>query len=233
MRPLLVVGHGNVHATNRNTRAMLEVIRGSGAASFGLNEAQHVLPKLSRKLRREWSVTVAPAAGRARETPILTRSSRPPLGEGAQLVSAPADPARWAPARWMTWTAYEHPIGPVAHVNVHLNAQVNEDVAPEVARAREYVRSLEAVAQVIRMLKRTGHLVVVTGDINLTASHEARVPLERRPRRMLRLHDMQVVGRGVDVIAAPSSCRVALDLIPAARVGSDHPWLVAAITQRP
>lgn len=228
----LVIGHGNVHSTNRNTRAMLDVIRSSGADSFGLNEAQHVLPALRRRLRRSHRVTVSPAPGRARETPILTRASMWPLGHGSAQVCRPADPPKWAPARWITWDSYDHPIGKVAHINVHLNAQIGQQHPDDLPRVAAYVASLEALDQVMRMLERTGHLVIVSGDINMTPSIEARVPANRRPRRLLRLHDLSVAGRGVDVIAVPRTLRTVVRVIPGVDVGSDHPWLVAKVTRR-
>jgi hypothetical protein len=228
----LVIGHGNVHATNHKTGAMVKVIRSSGAASFGLNEAHRVIHPIGRRLRRTHRVTIAPVHGKPRATPILTRRTLAATTEGAKQISRAASPEKWAPARWMTWSGYDHPIGRVAHINVHLNAQVNADLPATHPRAQEYVRSLAALGHMIDLLARTDHIVIVSGDVNLTDAHEGKVPAARRVRAMLRRHGLTVKGQGVDVIAVPHGYRLAVDVIPGDRVGSDHPWLIGTVKRR-
>lgn len=232
MMTRLVIGHGNVYAPNRNVRALVDVIRDSGAASFGLNEANHVLSDARRRLDDTHRVTVATPRGKSRATPILTSRDFPQTAGGALKVSAGVPNDKWAPVRYITWSGYRHPIGKVAHINVHLHAQVNATVPDDHPRVRQYTYALRALDHLIGLLQDSDHLVVVSGDVNLTRAHERRVPRDRQVRAMLAHHDLTVTGRGVDVIAVPTSCRLRTRVIPGDRVGSDHPFLIGTVTRR-
>ena len=229
MTARLVIGHGNVFAANRTPGRAIAAIREADADSFGINEGNRIAARL--RAIPGHRVTVSSAPGRARETPILTRSSLPNLGAISMQISAPADPAKWAPARWLTASLFQHPVGRVAHINVHLNAVVT-DVPVSTPRVREYAASTEALVSVVRFLRGEGYTPVVTGDVNMTRTGASSVPWSAHA--VLEAIGLTVRSRGVDIVAheARDLERVGWETIESSETGADHPFLVATFKAR-
>jgi hypothetical protein len=228
----LTVAHGNVYAANQTPgRARLALERW-GPDSMGLNEANNFRHHLSRLTRHgHYRATVAPAGGRAQETPTLVRDTLRPLGEVAVLVSeaVPLDD-KWAPDRWVTAAMFQHPTtGPTAHLTVHLNAVVH-GLPETVPRVREYARSVEAIDGLLTWLAREGFDLVVTGDVN----HPAAGPQPSwSVHRVLQAHGLRVWAVGPDLIAWPKRLHLARRRVaPRRRTGSDHPFLCVDLEAR-
>lgn len=219
----LVIGHGNVYAANRTPARAVAALRGMDADSIGINEGNHLLGRLRRM--RGYRLACAPGLGRDRETPVLTRSSLPVLGEITQRISRASIPLRWAPDRWLTAALFSHPLGPIAHVNVHLNAVVT-GLSPATPRVREYAASTEAIGSLLEWLVREGYIPVVSGDVNMTRTGGSAVPWSAHA--VLEASGLEVRSRGVDVIAYPRRLELdKFDTIETDQTGADHPFLVA------
>lgn len=226
---LLVVGHWNVFAGNPTPAEANRAIVAADCDSFGVNEGQRSIA-LFRALTR-YRVVVAPGTGRDRETPILTRSSLRPLGTlTLQISAAVKGDEKWAPARWATVSMFAHPVARVAHINVHLNAQVI-GVPTSTPRVREYAASTEALASLVRFLEREGFAVVVSGDVNVLNRDARKHPWTAQA--VLEAIGLQTRTRGVDMVAwHDEQLRLADWQVDEPDHGSNHPLIVATFKAR-
>lgn len=224
----LVIGHGNVYAANKAPGRAVKAIRAAHTDSFGINEGNNILGRLRGV--PGYRVTVSNAPGRPRETPILTKDSHYPLGDLTLRVCEAAEPTKWAPERWATATMYEHPLGPVAHINVHLNAVVT-DVPRNLPRVQAYVHSAINLKRTVQWLQGQGYIVVVTGDVNM--SRDNAKDREWAPQTLLGNAGLTVHTHGVEVIAYTRHLDLRrVDVIPRSQTGSDHPFIVATFRDK-
>lgn len=228
MPPVLTVALLNVFAGNRNPARALQVLLGPKPDTVGINEGSRAIPlALKRRGYREFHGTGSSNDRRGpKDTPILTRKVWPSLGAMALQVSEEVQPVRIAPARWITVSCFRHPVGPVAHINLHPNAAV-QDRDEELPRVREYRESMESLDRLLGFLKGEGFLTVVTGDMNFRPEPPARRP-DHSPYEVFARHKLTHRHDGLDVIAWP---RKELRLVRSVvlekeATGSDHPGLM-------
>lgn len=222
----LTIGHANVLSSNRTPRRALAAIRNSGADSFGLNEAYRLVPRLEK-----WTgyrVTVNSLSGRAQETPLLTRGRHPAIAEVAVLI-ADGVPAvsRLAPPRWATLSLYEHPLGDIAHINVHLHAGVIGGKLEAVIK--DYEQSIANLGGLIQFARDHDCQPIVSGDVNLPAH----IDRSYSPHELFRRYGLDYWAEGLDVIAWPRRRFVTSRrrVIPQHQTGSDHPFMLATLKE--
>lgn len=224
----LKIGHWNVFAANPEKGTAARAMVATDCDSFGVNEGNRMV-ELFRAMTR-YRVTVSPGTGRDRETPILTRRALPTFGSMALRLCDPAEPDKWAPARWGTVALFEHPAGRIAHVNVHLNAVVT-DVPPSLPRVRQYAASTEALGEMVRFLERLGFVPVVTGDVNMTVA--AARSHSWSAHQVLEGRGLQVRTRGVELVAWPDDRLKLTDWdVTEPGNGSNHPMIVTTFKAR-
>lgn len=218
----------NVYAGNRTPARALQALLGPKPDTVGINEGNRIIPlALKRRGYREFHGTGSANDRRGpKDTPILTRKLWPSLGSMALQVSEQAAPVRLAPARWITVSCFRHPVGPVAHINLHPNAAVM-DREETVPRVREYRESMESLDRLLGFLSREGFMTVVTGDVNFREQRPARRP-SFSPYEVFARHKLHHRNDGLDVIAWPrAELRLVRSTVLArARTGSDHPGLL-------
>lgn len=223
----LTIGHANVLSSNPTPRRALKAIHSAGADSFGLNEGYRLVPQL--KAWRDYRLTVNNNPGRAQETPLLTRGRHPSFGQMCILI-ADGVPAvsRLAPPRWATVDLYEHPLGDVAHINVHLHAGVLHGQLEAVLR--DYAQSVKNLGGLIELVRDHDCIPIVSGDVNLTTASKAQ---PYSPHALLERLGLEYWTQGLDLIAWPKR-RLELKskrLIPQTQTGSDHPFMVATLVE--
>lgn len=226
MTATLTVGHLNVHNYPKATRAVLR----HRPDTVGLAEAHRLLPFLARFTG--YRMVVDPTRqgggrGTSQETPILTRKRLASLGRLTLQVSEDTHPSRVGPARWMTVHLFAHPVGRVAHFNLHPNAAVVGH-GLQVPRVREYAESIASLDRALIWARREGFHRVLTADLNY---REAEVD-PWSPYRVLQRHGLAVHHHGpVDVVAADQHLALThARLLPAADTGTDHPGAVVTLT---
>jgi hypothetical protein len=218
--PLRIVAaplHGPT-VTKREMKLALDL----GACSIGWSEADRRIPYLRR--RPSWRIAVGrsddPRVLRGPgDVPISVRRHHRPLERYAFKACERAEPIELAPERWVIGFAYEHPLGDIEHINHHPNP-FNAPRATLSLR-REYRQSMLALERAGERALRKRRLLVITGDMNLTA----RSPLEYAPRQVFDRLNLKWWTNEVVWIAHHRS------LIPIERRtvttnGQDHPWLV-------
>lgn len=224
----LVIVSANTPAKMRNKGRAKRLLRELRADSIGLQEGQGLLPALPiRGYRVLYDRDSRDQRRGAKDTIVLTRNSHHSLGTLTLQASEEVSPTRFAPDRWITASCYEHPMGPVAHVNIHPNATVMNrvDSAPIV---REYAEHSVALDHVLSLYRDEGFIVVVTGDLNWRRKAKA----AHSPYEVFAAHKLRVVSHGIDAIAFPREFRADHSTVPKYRTGSDHDWLYARLHRR-
>lgn len=224
----LTIGHLNAHNRSRALRVMLR----ERCDSFGFDEANRRLTML--RARTRYRVTQAEGMRDSTSrgsTPILTLKQYPSLGaitwEGSQLVEKSE---RIAPDRWVTLSAFEHPIGNVAHINVHPNA-VTTNRPLSVARVRETAELWATVDRLLTFARAEGMLLVLSGDLNSPPSDKT--PGYSGAHDVIRKHMLTPIVAHIDAIAYDAKLRVTKTrIIDEATTGSDHPGIVASFGRR-
>lgn len=229
------VGHLNIWSANKSLGRALQVVKDSRCHSFGLNEAGRVVPDL--RTWRDWRLVVGrpgPNEETRRggwDTPIVTRDELLPLGEMSLRISERvAASARVAPDRWLAGSFFESPVGPVAHLNVHLNAAV-KDQPDTRARVVEYSESVESLSRAVAFLRAEGFSVVVSGDVNYAESWRE---TDWSPYVLFGSLGFDWRSVGVDVIAwSPDLVAVSpLRIVPKSETGSNHPGLIQKLGRK-
>lgn len=222
----------NVYAGNKTPRRAVRALLKSGPDSAGINEGYRIIPLL--KLRRRYRVFHGEGGREPRgflDTPILTRRELPSLGTMALRISERAAPLKLAPDRWVTVSCFDHPVGQVAHVNLHPNAAVMGR-QEEVPRVREYAESMDTLDRLLGFLEEEGFLCVVTGDLNFRPEPRAR-RAPHSPYEVFARHKLTFRNEGLDVIAWPRQLRAArARVLTKDRTGSDHPGLLVWLVRR-
>lgn len=229
MRPL-VVAMLNVHSGNKTPRRALRLLTAPEPDTIGINEARRIMDLLA--LRRRYRLIVGEGGRDPRgfhDTPILTRRSLVSLGSAAFQISEQVKPVRIAPDRWVTVSCFGHPVGPVAHLNLHPNAAVQgrDEALP---RVREYAESMASLDRLLTFLDAEGFLCVVTGDVNYRPE-PGRKRWDSSPYEVFARHRLTHQNEGVDVVAWPRTLRLGRSVVlDKDRTGSDHPGLVVWLT---
>lgn len=221
----------NVYVGNRTPRRALRVLTGPRPDTIGINEGYRIIPLL--RARRGYRVFYGEGGREPRgykDTPILTRKTLPSLGTMALRVSERAAPLKLAPDRWVTVSCFEHPVGPVAHVNLHPNAAV-QGRDEDVGRVREYAESMATLDRLLGFLSGEGFLPVVTGDVNYRPEPRAR-RAPHSPYEVFARHRLTFRNKGLDVVAWPRELRLArAEVLTRDRTGSDHPGLLVYLVR--
>lgn len=224
--------HAPNHAPSTSGATIRTALR-TKAHSIGMTEAYRVTRLLAAV--EDYRLTVG-RGGRdqrrgAKDVPILTARSLVSYGAGAVQISEAAKPARLAPDRWLTFSLFESPAGPIAHLNLHPNAAiVGRDQA--VPRVREYAESMLSLERYARLFRLEGFMPVVTGDLNYPQQLHDELP-RYAPREVFQRLDLTVWAQGIDYIAhSPHLKRAGSGVLGSHETGSDHPWLLATFTFR-
>lgn len=229
----LKVGTANVYVGNDKPGAACKVLMAENLDSFGLNEAKNFgqqIDKMSDLYRVTRAIPDNTTASRrgALDTPIFAKKSLPNLGDLTLRISenVPAS-TRVAPDRWGTVTMYQHALGMVAHINVHLNAAV-QGARPGMARVKEYAESIESLDRLLTWLKTEGFLVVLSGDVNWRKDGP---DAPHSPYRLIEKHGMGCVNDGLDIVAFDGRLKaISKKLIPPSVTGSDtHDFIIVTL----
>lgn len=224
----LTIGHLNAHNESRALRVMLR----ERCDSFGFDEANRRLTVL--RARRRYRVTQA-EGGRDPEmrgsTPILTLKQYPSLGaitwQASELVEKSE---RVAPDRWVTLSAFAHPIGNVAHINVHPNA-ATANLPLSNNRVRESSELWATVDRLLTFARAEGMLLVLSGDLNSPISDKT--PGYSGAHDVIRRHMLTPIVAHIDAIAYDAKLRVTkTHVVERELTGSDHPGIVASFGRR-
>lgn len=203
------------------------------ADSIGMSEAYRRTRLLSRL--RGYRLTVGRGARDrrrgAKDVPILTKAGHVSLGAGAVQISEAARPARLAPDRWLTFSLFDSPAGPIAHLNLHPDAGI-ANAAPGVPRVREYAEAMKSLERYVRLFRLEGFLVVVTGDLNFPAELHDHLPVYA-PAKVFERLDLAVWSQHLDYVAYDRRLTlIKRGVIDKRQTMSDHPWLLATFTSR-
>lgn len=237
--PILRVGLGNCGGHGRTKKYKARLIEQLNVASFGLNEGDGA----TRHFRDpRFQVHAAARGGENRmprgylDTAILRKRRWPLLRFRSERISDRVwSSIRNAPDRHATVVCYRHPIGDVAHVNVHLNAAPGplRGWNPQHPVVREYARSVAALDRILTELRSDPDhdwLIIVTGDMNLPVS--VRRPWSVGP--VLAKHGLFLRTVHLDYLAFDRRLALTrpLRVLPRRVTGADHPWLVARFRLR-
>ncbi len=241
---ILRVGAGNKYVANKTPAKAVAVAASQLAHSWGSNEATNVVDDWRK--RTGYQTYAAPAGFvDMRDAHDCVTSLRKIRGVNVRHVSFTqvcddAEPSKIAHDRVFSMLAYEAPflgkvnnrVAVVCHINIHPNA-VNHNPPRSSGVTREYIRSMQALDQMLTFAKAMGWLIVVSGDFNLT-------PTKAKDRAYLDSYDLfrkyrlTVKTQGLDGIAFDSRLSlVHWTVIPkGARTGADHPWVVADLKRK-
>lgn len=224
----LTVGHMNAHNRWPAARTLLR-LRPDTAGWSEVQKLQAAMAKLAG-----YRVVVEPSRqgggrGTSQEAPVLTRRKYPTLGRLTLQVSEDVPSAlRVAPERWLTVHLFEHPLGAIAHFNIHPNAAVM-GVDRDVARVQEYAESIRSLDRALTWAKGEGFKRLLTSDINFR--DQPRDPAWS-PYPMLEAHGLKVHHVSpIDIMAADRSLKLShLKVLPERLTGTDHPAALATFT---
>lgn len=235
--PILRIGLGNLGPGNKAHKAHL--IESFRCASFGINEGrgavQHFKDRRYRLHRARRGQNGARMTRGFLDTPILVKKYlKPTLFHHERISNRVLHALRVAPDRHVHVAGFQHRIGEVIHVNIHLNAgwKTLTGHNPRKALVREYARSVRKLDRLLTRLRRDhpeAH-IIVTGDVNMP-EHIVR-PWSVHP--VLRKHGLVVHTRGIDLIAVDDRLELTkpLRVIPQHVTRADHPWLIARLRRR-
>lgn len=221
---ILRVAHGNVH----NKLGPARILTRAACDSIGYNEAWRLIPEL--RLLNGYTLLEAEGVPdpRSAETPILLRRRRRRLGHLTMKLADASTPERVAPERWINVALYQHPVGPVAHVNLHLHWIGPAHDRPGVARVEKTDEAGDRLLRLLRYLDWEGFARVVTGDVNIR--RQAETPGWRSAWEVFEQAQLRARRVGpLDAIAwDPERLDLRqLDVIPADETATNHPMLIA------
>lgn len=220
----LSLGHSNAHNNPEAVRRMLNI---SGLDSIGFNEASHADVLDVIRGAKPWRLHAFDGADqiepRVRANPIAVRHRLANIGEAHLQIAEAAEPRRLAPPRVATVAIYDHPLGRVAHLSVHLHAGV-ENASPDARRRRQHEASVGNIADIVVTLKALADHVAVTGDVNVRPDSDLPVT----PAKTLRSLGFKVWQEGLDLMAMSRSLGEPTHRRVYSReeIGTDHPSLV-------
>lgn len=232
MSDRLTIGHGNGH----NKPSLIDFVRAADADSFSCNEAHRLVRGLERIPDSRVvgaSRDVDEPGKRSRSTAVVTKSSRPDIGSLVRQVSEHVEPAKFGPDRMLVASFYEHPLATrlgfegVAHFALHPDATVMHR-KPDHPLVREYREALDSAAKWMKMARRDGLLLVLTGDLQVSATFKG----DFGPRAQLAGPlNMNVRVVHIDWILYDQALRMVPPLVE--RKLFDHTGFVAAFTGNP
>ena len=212
----LVVGHFPGYAPVMHRPDILHRMKATRCDSGGISEGYRIAGRVlhndpdyrTRVGRSSVDTRMVPSPmGDAGDTVISVRDDHRILARKAERITHPG-PLRflkWTPERWGTVVTYDHPQGPVTHINIH--------PSPVFAGPRKWRKVIDWALRKIRAAKAAGNIVVLTGDLQTKA----------RIRGLLGEQGLSSWNNGVDWIAWHG---VQLVGVRTVRVdGLDHPWL--------
>jgi hypothetical protein len=231
-RPDLVLLHAACHGPSLTWRRIRQACRRYGADSIGWTEAYRRNRFMRTRLRFRMVVGKSTTDRRrgAKDNPILVRRRHKIVASGAIKGCDASTPRKIAPERWISWAAYEHPLGRILHVALHPNAMVAG--AWDTDRAAKYREQMQALVALIESKKAKLAIahVAVTGDLNYRLSDPAH---RDSPRWVFEQLGMSYRAEGLDWIAWSSELQVTQwRVIPPRENGQDHPWLLAHLTPK-
>jgi hypothetical protein len=153
--------------------------------------------------------------GDAGDTVISVRDDHRILAKKAERITHPG-PLRflkWTPERWGTVVTYDHPQGPVTHINIH--------PSPVFTGHRKWRKVIDWALRKIRSARAAGNHVVLTGDLQT----------KRLIRGILAEVGLSSWNVGVDWLAWSNG----LQLVSTREIrvdGLDHPWLCGVFASR-
>lgn len=218
---MLTISYLNVYVGNRAPRKAIDRMLAREPDSFGVGEAMRSMSILAGRLRYRLHRATGRTSQRrgVADTPILTHKRYMPLGTLAMQISKMVEPTRIAPERWVVVSLFEHPLGKVAHVNIHPNAQVQNKTTAR-PHVDQYARSVTTLRRLLRFLLRCEYLVVLTGDLNYRVN---KVQDPWSPYLMFDELGMKYRATGIDAVAWSPNLRVVdWKTVPREETGSDH-----------
>lgn len=202
----LKIAHGNGH----NEHSLVDWLERARYDSAGVNEGDRLIDELE-KIPHATVVVTKEQGDRRQDTPIVVKHRsggmvpfNPMLRWYTKVVSKAlgkpgSEIRRVAPARVLTLAIYSHPLATelgckaVAHFNVHPDAGPSQlsGSNPMAPITRQYRRTMRELRKAVRAARKAGYLVVVTGDLQLTA--KSRRPWAPRIQaRLMRLNTWSV-----------------------------------------
>jgi hypothetical protein len=150
--------------------------------------------------------------GDAGDNPVMVRRRHAITRRHAERITAPGEPRKYAPERWVYSVTYRlHGDGhKVTHVSVH--------PSPLFCGRRAWLKVMRAGLAEVRRAKRLRHYVILTGDLQTSG---------RLARGLLRLAGLVVHAHGIDYLCHNKALTLVGDLQVLQVDGFDHPWLVA------
>ena len=227
----LTVLHAPMHGPSARRHPVIATreIRRHQPTIVGLTEAYGILPALG-SMRGYRLVVESGGKDRRRgqkDNPILVASDLRSLGSGQVFGCDASTPAKIAPERWFTFSAFEVPeVGPLCHVVIHPHAAVQLQpsgmLRTDTARAREFARQMDVFTALLAFAKAMKWAIVVTGDFNFRDVGDD----ARSPYGILRGQSLKLVSRNLDCIAFSPKLELEVSEITAPSSITDHPWLV-------
>ncbi len=170
----LTIGHGNGH----NKPSLVEFIKDADADSFGGDESHRLDLDIPghRTIRAGEAVRDPRGSG---SCSIVTRNTLENLGELTLKVSERIPGLeRIAPDRMLVASFFAHPVADqldaagVAHFELHPDATaMRHDASHPITR--EYREALISTREYMRVARRDGYLLVLTGDLQANARFRA------------------------------------------------------------
>jgi hypothetical protein len=189
----------------------------TGADSIGWSEANRIAGRVLHNRpdyrafcgKSDVDTRLVPSPmGDAGDVVISVRDDHRILAKKAERITHPG-PLRflkWTPERWGTVVTYDHPQGPVTHINIHPN--------PVFTGPLKWRKVMAWGIRRVHAAKAAGNHVVLTGDLQTKAV-----------RSMLTGAGLEVWNVGVDWLAWSDG----LQLVSTREIrvdDLDHPWLL-------
>lgn len=231
---MLAACHGP-SLTRDHIRLAQQIANREHLHSTGWSEAYKRIPFL--KARPSWDCIVGTSTTDVRrgpkDNPILVSKLRTKIHEsGAFKACRSAQPLRLAPERWITWVVYETDPDEllVLHVNIHPHpvVQTARRLSP---RRLGHLRQMRRVERLVNR-KRLEHgpdlHVVVTGDANSRSNWTAKYS----PAQVFKRLGLSVYWHGILAVAHDPRLTRSVRVVPKAKNGQDHPWLVVTFKEK-
>jgi hypothetical protein len=220
----LVVLHAPGYAPVMVRPDIVKRAESTGADSIGWSEAMSIAGRVLHN-RPDYRAFCGKSAvdtrrvhspmGDAGDVVISVRDDHRILAKKAERITHPGPLrfAKWTPERWGTVVTYDHPQGPVTHINIHPNPIFTGPV--------KWRKVIDWALRKIRAAKAAGNHVVLTGDLQT----------KRRIRAIFAEVGMSSWNRHVDWLMWSDG----LQLVSTREIlvdGLDHPWLCGVFAAR-
>lgn len=233
---VLRLGGGNIYVGNRKPREAIDYALSQRPHSWGWSE-MGTDARNARDAGKEHGYRTLSAFGfedmrDANDCIMHIRQGLNIRHFSMTQVCDDAQPEKLAHDRTFSMLAFEAPfLSPdsvVCHIAIHPNWITGVE-SPTSPIARQYVRSVKGLDAMLDFAGDMGWIRAVTGDFNSRQGQSKRFPTVYD---VLGDHRLQVKTEGIDAIAWDRALRLEdWKIVPKARTGSDHPWLLAEFSR--